>query len=943
MVLLVGFSFTVDAATVVSSFQAGDGSWQLGTLAVGNLDNDPQLEIVIPYRNSQNQWMIDAFKFNGTRLPGFPYNAGSSVANVSPTLVDVDGDGKPEILFTVGPSVVALKADGSVLWQYQVNYSNYVPDGGYQVVPGTFYWSSNGQQIPRLPSTAAFYSEVSPPIVADIDGDGKFEVITAWKIKPDTTSSNQDFNPFISNIYGGGQWGTVGEDWSGGVLVQDALTGIRKFVYHFHQLVESGLAVGKADDNHPTDVYVLNDSDSVVAFDMTQPNGLYGKGMLHKQFGKNQRLMSGTYQLGVDVYAADIDGDGRDELLVPTREISPLWQPNETILDDDGTILWRQWKQPVSYTNVNGWENSACMIPCNPDHDNHADVLSFCQSSKIYYRYWNGVELVDHPGWPKDFSPYLPTPPVVGDVDGDGQEEIIIGTYLPGSSPSSGSLYVYGLDGTLKQSLPVPGGLKQIPFLADVNADGILDVVYRSMTGLVSVVDFGPGNPNLVSWASHRGNAARDGQLTKSLFPPGTPLVTSKVAAYRKATLTWKTPDGFSAQGFTVRRATSPQGPFSDVVYLPGSTLAYTDTGLEEGRIYFYEIQATYATGPVRSSPVNVIPTYNGNLIVNGSFEENNDSHWDKWYTGDIPWQNMHSSTVAFEGDKSMEIDLSNSGSNSSIKQFNQYGIPDSSVPVTPGKFYSFGAYFKSGGLSQNSEHWLEWNSSKTGTDTNTRPALPSPNYYTPHLVLGTSPTNWSYANRVFQMPAGFPNIELRHRFTVAGTATGPFYIDDLFFREITAPTDPAWQSLVTLHSTWKYFNVAGGAVPPANWSDAGFDDSAWPVGTAKFGAGSGPTGVSTPLPPQQPKYYFRKQFTVNGTAFEDFLLEATCTDDYGGTVYPLEMYLNGTKLETSGIAAVSGDGNTVMYYDLTPFLPLIQNGTNTIAVIVNNTWQPTW
>ena len=63
-------------AAQISIFPTSEGGWHLGTIAVGNLDADAQLEIVVPYRNLSGEWYLDAFKFDGTRLPGFPYSSG---------------------------------------------------------------------------------------------------------------------------------------------------------------------------------------------------------------------------------------------------------------------------------------------------------------------------------------------------------------------------------------------------------------------------------------------------------------------------------------------------------------------------------------------------------------------------------------------------------------------------------------------------------------------------------------------------------------------------------------------------------------------------------------------------------------------------------------------------------------------------------------------------
>jgi hypothetical protein len=188
-------------------------------------------------------------------------------------------------------------------------------------------------------------------------------------------------------------------------------------------------------------------------------------------------------------------------------------------------------------------------------------------------------------------------------------------------------------------------------------------------------------------------------------------------------------------------------------------------------------------------------------------------------------------------------------------------------------------------------------------------------------------------------MPVGFPNVELRHRMQMAGAASGALYLDDVFFRALPPLTDPHWNVVLPLKSSWRYSS----AVPTGVWYATNFADTAWSAGVAKFGAGSGPTNIVTTVPPSMPSYYFRKTFTVNDPLFEELLLQANCTDDFGGRTYPLRVWLNGKEIVTSGIDAVSSDGNETKYYDLTLFQHLLVPGTNTIAVQLNNVWAATW
>lgn len=929
---ILGILFSLRAAEI-SSFQAGSGAWQLGTLAVGDIAGDSAGEIIVPYRDNLGLWNLDAFDWRGNRLAGFPHLGAGDPINVSPTLYDLDGDGKAEILFTRGQNIVALRGNGSTLWTHNVSALNYVPDSGFMAATNGFFMSPTGAFQPLLPPSAQFFSEVSPPIVADLAGNGTLELLTAWKINPDPILRTQDYNPAIRQIFGVTEWGVSGESWSGGVVSVNARTGARTLAYHFHQLVEAGLAVGQADADAAREVYVLNDADSVAAFDRTQPHGFHGKGMLHKMFGKNQRLLSGSYLTGVDVHAADVDGDGRDEVLVASSRIEPNWQPMETMLDDDGAILWRKWIEPTVFATTHGWFNSATMFAINPDRDNKIDVFTFTHSTEIAFRFWNGVEFVDRPGWPKNFAPRLPSPPVVGDIDGDGAEEVIIGAYNPNANPSTGNLHIFSLDGAEERVIPVNGGLKHIPTIADANNDGSIDLIYRGMDGRVYIQNFGASAGARVSWATHRGNARRDGNMNANLFPPGTPLIESKAGGYNHAEFSWRVPGASQPSAYRIYR--------NGTLVNETQRTNYRDAGaFALGAQAIYEVEAIYPSGGVRSAPFAITFLLNNNLIANGGFEENSESHWDKWFSGDIPWTRMMPSPDSPAGGaKSMEIKLQNDQSQSSITQYSHFGVPESYLKTTPGTLYSFGGYIRAGSISAATEHWFEWDSSKTGEDANPRPGLPWPEYFTPSVTAAANtPTSWNYLNRVFTMPAGFPNAQLRHRIRTTAPATGSVFLDNVFFRPLPAPNDAAWRDWIPFGATWRY-NVN---TPEANWFAPATSVASWPEAPAKFGAGGGPQNIRTAVTQRKPAYYFRRDFNITSANVEELLLAATCTDDYGGTVHPFKIWLNGTEIPAE-VHAVTGEGNIVKYFDLTPFANLLRNGANTIAIMLRNTWVSDW
>jgi uncharacterized repeat protein (TIGR01451 family) len=384
---------------------------ELRSLAVANLDTNSDLEIAVCSTRSDNQWFV--YEHNGSLRSGWPkqtdsdtngYAAGCFNENVG--LADIDNDGRGEL---IGPN--------------DTHYATAFNDNGTPVYSNPIYdpitgrnnpWARVGLHVDHavdLRGYAHCGTEHRPnmansaPTIADVNGDGTLEIIIVGNVHNCGTSPYTDLYemPFILNA-DRTRWKDAINDWT----------------------------VIPLPDAHAAP---LSENYSVIENSVPNP------------------------------VVADLDGDGRQEILYPSY---------------DGRL--------------------------------HA--------------YW--LDKTEHGSWPFEVTNpaegfiRFASEPIVVDLENDGKAEVIVASWTQHGSYQPGKLYILRWDGSLIQALDLPwnpndtnwrgGGSLTAPTMANIDLDPDLEIVVSTVNKGLVAYDVANSARARILWGTGRGNYRRTGQ-----------------------------------------------------------------------------------------------------------------------------------------------------------------------------------------------------------------------------------------------------------------------------------------------------------------------------------------------------------------------------------------------------------------------------------------------
>ena len=395
----------------------------------------------------------------------------------SPIIADIDNDGDQEVIIgTTAGKVYVWDHNGSLPngWPLDIGSANSIratvavgnidSDSEMEIIvsasPYMFILNHDGTIVAGPINTGA--TNYTAPVIYDMDGDKKILI----GINNNRGGGLAMYNP-DGTVYQG-----FSHNLTGSVYSSPAYADINPGIPG-NEIVVHSFTVGWVGSSLQTisSIHLLSSDGSTI--------------------WENQI----AERMDVSPVLGDINSDGQIEIFVATGDY-----PRKIFgWDAFGNMLSGNW--PISNLGI---RDAPRLALSDINNDSKVELLIFGSD----YRKLYAVDSTGSTVWSATVSrsSYY-TGPAIGDIDGDGEPEAVIGAY-------DSKLYSFNHDSTVVGGWPkiTDSAIEIVPAIGDLDGDGDVEVVSASLNGVVSVYDLnGAYDVSTMQWPMYQHNPQHTG------------------------------------------------------------------------------------------------------------------------------------------------------------------------------------------------------------------------------------------------------------------------------------------------------------------------------------------------------------------------------------------------------------------------------------------------